>query len=152
MTHVADRSILVVEDSDEDWETACDAGAAAGVRSCLHRALDATECLAWLHQRLGANAVSSEAPVLVLVDLNLPGVDGRTLLASIKADVSLRAVPVVVLSTSSSQRDIASCYDAGANAYHVKPLRYPDHLRELASIFNYWLGLNRPPRAGAICE
>ncbi len=145
MSRPCARAILVVEDSDEDWETACTAAAAAGVRDGMHRASDATECLGWLQQRMGSGASMDAMPGLVLLDLNLPGDDGRSLLSTIKDDPMLRKVPVVVLSTSNSRRDLLSCYDAGANAYHVKPLRYAEHLHELALIFGYWLGANQLP-------
>ena len=74
------------------------------------------------------------------MDLNTPGTDGREALAAIKADPALRACPVVIFSTSADPRDLAACYAAGANAYHVKPTRYPDHLRLVVDLLRYWLG------------
>ena len=78
-------------------------------------------------------------PSMVLMDLNLPGIDGRDALSEIKADPELRKLPVVVLSTSSNPLDLEFCYSAGAKAYHVKSVRYLDHLDILAQVFKYWL-------------
>jgi CheY-like chemotaxis protein len=78
-------------------------------------------------------------PSLILLDLNTPQGDGRDALRAIRQNERLRALPLVVLSTSSNPRDVEYCYAAGANAYHTKPVSYPEHLRTLRSIFDYWL-------------
>jgi len=78
-------------------------------------------------------------PALVLMDLNMPGLDGRDALAAIRAEPAFRGLPVVILSTSANPRDVAFCYFHGANAYHVKPVRYTDHLQLLAELLVYWL-------------
>lgn len=79
-------------------------------------------------------------PALVLMDLNTPGTDGRETLAVIKADPLLRDLPVVVVTTSANPKDLAFCYHAGANAYHVKPVRYGEHVQVLVDVLGYWLG------------
>ncbi len=136
--------ILVVEDSDEDFETVLDAARKAGFRNELRRAVTGEECLALLRGD-GGDAVR---PAFVLMDLNTPGLDGRQALAVIKADTALKELPVVVLTTSANPKDLAFCYRAGAGAYHVKPIRYPDHLRVLDDIFGYWLGSVLLPEPG----
>jgi CheY-like chemotaxis protein len=132
---LADRPVLVVEDSDEDFETLGEAARRAGVVHELCRATSGDVCLMLLRGE-GATRIQ---PALVLMDLNTPGIDGRDVLVGIKADPVLRVLPVVVITTSSNPKDLAFCYRAGANAYHVKPMRYVDHLELLLDVFAYWL-------------
>lgn len=134
--------IVIVEDSDEDFDTVTEAVRKSGVVAEVRRAKTGDECLELLR---GAAAVR---PAVVLMDLNTPGTDGREALAAIKADPALKAYPVVVFSTSADPRDLASCYAAGANAYHVKPVRYPDHLQAVIDLLTYWLGRVALPGTG----
>ena len=127
--------ILVVEDSDEDFDTAHEAAQAARLPHTVLRAATGRECLALLRAENGHGM----HPALVLMDLNLPDVDGHDALQAIKADAALRHLPVVVLSTSGNARDIEFCYRMGANAFHSKPIRYEEHLALLRTIFAYWL-------------
>ncbi len=88
---------------------------------------------------------------MVLLDLNVPGLDGRGTLLEIKTSPALREVPVVVLSTSSNPADLAFCYRAGVNAYHVKPFLYVEHLHVLDILLRYWLrGVVLPDSNGSI--
>lgn len=128
--------LLVVEDSDEDFETVLEAARAAGLPHEICRATSGDECL----RLLGENERARRAnPRLVLLDLNTPLGDGREALRRIRQSERLRALPLVVLSTSNNPRDLAFCYAAGANAYHTKPVSYPEHLQTLRAIFEYWL-------------
>ena len=130
------RPILVVEDSDEDFATVLDAAKRRGVPNEILRAASGDECL----QLLRAPArTQNEVPALILLDLNTPRDDGRDALREIKQDERLRALPLVVLSTSANPRDLAFCYASGANAYHVKPVNHLLHLQVLEQIFGYWL-------------
>jgi CheY-like chemotaxis protein len=74
----------------------------------------------------------------VLLDLNTPGIDGRDALREIRSDASLRSIPVVVLTTSGNPLDIDACYERGANACHVKRVRYEEHLDLLVALLTYW--------------
>jgi len=125
-------TILVLEDCEEDYETVCDAARRAGVTHKLRRATTGDECMEILRQ-------SDSLPALVLLDLNTARGDGRDALRFAKSDARLRSVPFVVLTTSANPRDLGFCYDGGANAYHVKPVRHDEHLRVLGEIFHYWL-------------
>ena len=127
------RPIVVVEDSDEDFDTIQEAARRAHLPNPLVRATTGGGCLELLR------AAGPIRPALVLMDLNTPGLDGREALREIKADARLGWLPVVILSTSSNPRDLAFCYTAGANAYHLKPVRYTDHLQVLHDVFAYWL-------------
>lgn len=136
--------IIIVEDSDEDFDTVVEALRKAGIVADVQRATTGGECLDLLR---GATAIR---PAVVLMDLNTPGTDGREALAAIKGDSALKLFPVVVFSTSADPRDLASCYAAGANAYHVKPVRYPDHLQLVIDLLTYWLErVTLPYPAGA---
>jgi CheY-like chemotaxis protein len=130
------RPVLVVEDSDEDFATVLDAAKRAGVTNEIRRAVSGDECL----QLLRAPAQSqNEVPTLILLDLNTSRDDGRDALREIKQDERLRALPLVVLSTSANPRDLTFCYASGVNAYHVKPVNHLLHLQVLEQIFGYWL-------------
>ena len=88
-------------------------------------------------------------PDLILLDLNLPGLDGLGVLAQLKADPHLRAIPVVVLTTSGRDEDVARAYQAGANTYIQKPAEYPRYRELVLSLKTYWLETAlRPPRRG----
>jgi CheY-like chemotaxis protein len=133
MTEACHRPLLVLEDSDDDFDTLEEARRAAGLRNEVRRAITGEACLELLRD-------GSVWPAVVLLDLNTPGLDGRATLQEIKQDPALRSLPVVVFTTSSNPRDLAFCYGAGANAYHVKPVRYPEHLQVVRALLGYWLG------------
>ena len=133
--------IVVVEDSDEDFDTLVEAAAAAGVMQTIHRAASGGDCLAILRSRShdGSDVPLPALPALILMDLNSHGVDGREALVAIKTDPVLKEIPVVILTTSANPKDVAFCYQAGANAYHVKPVRHDQYLLLLRSLLHYWL-------------
>ena len=141
MTHSLSESmtapILIVEDSDEDFDTLCDAVAAAGVTRSIRRVVTGGDCLAVLRGE-GDDALPL-SPALILMDLNSHGIDGREALVAIKTDHDLKEIPTVVLTTSANPRDVAFCFQAGANAYHVKPVRHDQYLLLLGSLLHYWL-------------
>lgn len=127
------QPIIIVEDSDEDFDTVQQAIKKAGIVAEVRRAITGGVCLDLLR---GTDAIR---PSMVLMDLNTPGTDGREALAAIKADPELKAYPVVVFSTSSNPKDLAFCYAAGANAYHLKPIQYPEYLQIVIDVLTYWL-------------
>lgn len=130
--------LLLVEDSDEDAATMVEALALSGVHANLVRVVSGDKCMELLR-------LTGMPPALVVMDLNLPGMDGREALAMIKNDHLLKSLPVVVVSTSANPRDVDFCYAAGANAYHVKPIHYADHLKNMTDLINYWLGKTMLP-------
>jgi two-component system, response regulator len=131
------QHLLVVEDSDEDFETVLDAAKRASMNHPIQRATSGDECLRLLRS---ATRRRDAQPALVLLDLNTPGDDGREALRQIRNDASLSPLPLVVLSASANPRDLQFCYAQGVNAYHVKPVDHARHLAVLQQIFAYWLG------------
>jgi CheY-like chemotaxis protein len=129
----------VVEDSPEDYEATRRSLQRSGLPLPLVHVSDGDAALDYLfHRGAYARAERSPRPRLILLDLNLPGTDGRQVLASIKGDADLRPIPVVVFTTSRDERDIQARYRAGANSYVQKPVDLPEFRRALASVREYW--------------
>ena len=136
---------VVVEDSDEDFDTLAEAVREAGITQTIVRVGTGGECLALLRgQRIDAQTAWPALPALILLDLNSHGVDGREALVAIKSEPRLKDIPVVVLTTSANPKDVAFCYQAGANAYHVKPVRYDQYRLLLGGLLQYWLNAVTP--------
>jgi len=112
---LSSQPILLVEDSPEDFEATQRAFRKSGLKNPLVRCEDGDQALDYLYRRGEyADPARSPRPGVVLLDLNLPGTDGRQVLSEIKGDERLRDIPVVVLTTSADERDITACYRAGA--------------------------------------
>ncbi|TMD04698.1 MAG: response regulator [Chloroflexi bacterium] len=136
--------ILLVEDNPGDARLMKEALAEAKIRNRLHVMADGAEALAYLRrQDPFAGAVR---PDLILLDLNLPGKDGRQVLAEIKRDEDLRRIPVVILTTSHAEADIARAYDLHANAYVTKPLDIDQFIAVVKSIEDFWLTIVKLPK------
>ena len=132
-------SILIVEDTDEDFEACVTAlSQEATVTTPVQRCETGDEALDYLYRRGVFADRSSGAPSLVLLDLNLPGTDGKEVLAEIKADDVLKLIPVVVMTSSSDPVDIDACYRQGASSYIVKPVNLKDFMYSIAQIRHYW--------------
>jgi CheY-like chemotaxis protein len=132
------RPVLVVEDSDDDFDTVVHAATLAHVPNRLIRAADADVALSLL-ARTPASALA-----FMLLDYDLPGLDGLALLDHVRRDFSPADLPVVVFTTSVNPRDREAFCAAGASAFHVKSVQHADCLRTLGSIFTQWL--NRTAR------
>jgi two-component system response regulator len=141
------QSILLVEDSPEDYEATERAFRRAGLKNPIHRCSDGDEALDYLFRRgRYANPATSPKPGIVLLDLNLPGTDGREVLEEIKGNESLRCIPVIVLTTSSDERDIQACYSAGANSYVQKPVDLDGFMKAIERLKGYWFEVVILPR------
>lgn len=141
------QPILLVEDSPEDYEATQRALRRAGLANPIYRCEDGDEALDYLHGRgRFAGAGAAPRPGIILLDLNLPGTDGRAVLEEIKADESLRQIPVVVLTTSTDERDIERCYRAGANSYIKKPVDLDGFLRAIHCLKEFWFEIVILPR------
>jgi len=139
-------NILLVEDNPADVRLTQEAlKEAAHARTRLHVAGDGVEAMEFLHRE--GSFASAPRPDLMLLDLNLPRVDGRQVLAEVKGDPDLRRIPVVVLTTSPSEDDILHAYDNHVNSYIRKPVDLDHFLHVLRAIDDYWLGsVCLPPR------
>jgi CheY-like chemotaxis protein len=128
----ATHRLLVIEDSHEDFEALCRIIDQVSHFSLdIHRCVDGDEALDWLNQ-------AHSNPDLIILDLNLPGTDGREILVMIKQINSLKAIPIVVLSTSSNPKDIEVCYQSGVNSYMLKPMDINDLKDSLRVMLDYW--------------
>lgn len=135
--------ILLVEDNAGDARLAKEAIREAKVRNNLTWVPDGVEALAYLRKE--GKYTTAKRPDLILMDLNLPRKDGRELLAEIKADESLRRIPVVVLTTSQAEDDIQKAYHLYANCYISKPVDLDQFLKVVKSIEDFWLTIVKLP-------
>ncbi len=137
--------ILLVEDNPGDARLAREALRDSKIRNSLSHVKDGLEALAFL-RREGAHA-EAPRPDLILLDLNLPRMDGRELLAEIKRDADLKRIPVVILTISENEEDVLRTYNLHANCYITKPLDLGQFLKVVRSIEDFWLTIVRlPPR------
>ena len=138
--------VLLVEDSLGDVRLTQEALREANRAIHLHVACDGVEAMAFL-RRTGVH-VGAPRPDLILLDLNLPKMDGREVLAQIKADVSLRAIPTIILTTSEAEADILKSYELHANCFLSKPVQLHAFEALVTSINDFWLTKVKLPRLG----
>ena len=135
--------VLLVEDSPGDVRLTQEAFRDANRSIKLHIASDGIEAMAFL-RREGSHA-HAPRPDFILLDLNLPRMDGREVLATIKADESLKTIPTIVLTTSEAEADILKSYELQANCYLCKPVQLDDFEGVVKSINDFWLTKARLP-------
>ena len=131
--------ILMADDDDDDRLLAHDALAESQAPVTIHFVENGEEMMDYL-QRRGKYADSTAAPRpgLILLDLNMPRKDGREVLREVKADTELRRIPVVVLTTSKADTDIAAIYDLGANSFISKPFQFEALVSVMKTLGQYW--------------
>lgn len=144
---MAARTILLVEDSPDDAALAGAALARFRLGHQLAVAPDGEAALAYLLDDGLDSGRARPLPDLILLDLNLPGIDGFEVLRRIRADACAGLLPVVVLTSSVEERDLRTSYRLGANSYIRKPIDFDEFLPVLEQIVRYWLALNQPPPA-----
>jgi CheY-like chemotaxis protein len=133
------QPILLVEDTPEDAEATLRAFKKAGMANPIYHCRDGDEALDFLrHRGRYKDAAQAPRPGMILLDLNMPGTDGREVLSEIKADESLRQIPVIVLTTSADERDIQTCYRDGANSYIQKPVDMKGFVESIQRLVDYW--------------
>lgn len=139
-------TILYAEDDEDDRLLVAEALAESQLPNDLRFVTDGEELLDYLQGR-GKYAAPGAAPRpgLVLLDLNMPRKDGREALRAIRADPSLSRIPIVVLTTSKAEEDVARTYDLGATSYIVKPLGFERMVEVVRALGHYWFDIVEPP-------
>lgn len=138
--------ILLVEDNPGDVDLTREMVEASKVRNVIRNVSDGVEAMAYLHRK--PPYTTATRPDLILLDLNIPKKDGRTVLSEIKQDANLRDIPVVVLTTSEAECDILKSYQLYANCYITKPVDLTKFTTIIRSIEDFWLTVVKLPRRG----
>ncbi len=145
--------ILLVEDNPGDIRLATEALKTAKLDTNINVTMDGEDAMAYLHKE--GKYVNAVEPDLILLDLNLPKLDGREVLGQIKNDPELKRIPVLVLTISQNDNDIRGCYTDHANCYITKPIDYNHFIQVVKSIEHFWLVIAQLPideRASATIE
>ena len=140
------KLILLVEDNPSDIQLTKRAFEKSRIANQLQVAEDGQEALDYLFGRgVAGTPGDDEAPALVLLDLKLPKMDGLEVLRRIRSEPRTRRLPVVILTTSKEDQDVAASYDLGANSYIRKPVDFTQFVKAVDHLGLYWLVLNEPP-------
>jgi CheY-like chemotaxis protein len=144
-------TILLADDDEDDRLMTRDALRDARLHNDLRFVIDGVDLMDYLNRRgRHSNPADSPRPGLILLDLNMPRMDGREALRAIKQDADLRSIPVVVLTTSKAEEDIVRTYDLGVNSFITKPVTFLGLVEVMKVFSRYWLEivdlpLDRPP-------
>lgn len=133
------QPILLIDDNDDDVEATLRAFKRTNLKNLVIRATTGAEAVMMLREK-------KVHPGLILLDLNMPGLDGRRVLAILKGDNELRRIPVVVLTTSNDDRDVEECYQLGANTYIQKPVDLDGLFAAIQRLKDYWFEIALLPR------
>lgn len=144
--HPIVRPILLIEDNPMDVDLTLQAFSEHSVGHPVVVCRDGEEALRYME--VHASAADQQVPILVLLDLRLPKIDGIDLLRQARSHSVCRQVPVVVLTTSRDNRDIEAAYQLGVNSYIVKPVEFLAFTEVVKTLNVYWLLMNEPPFAG----
>ncbi|WNG49731.1 response regulator [Archangium minus] len=139
------KRVLLVEDSPNDAELTLEAFAESGLANEVVWVRDGSEALDYLHREGSFANRPDGLPAVVLLDLKMPKVDGLQVLEQVKNHPQLKSVPVVMLTSSREESDLARSYGLGVNAYVVKPVGFPEFVRALKELGLFWAVVNEPP-------
>ncbi|MEP6897533.1 MAG: response regulator [Rhodanobacter sp.] len=139
------RTILLVEDSMADAEMAMDALQEAHLANPVIHVEDGVECLDYLHARGEWAGRESGDPAVVLLDIKMPRMNGLDVLTHMRAEEKFRRIPVVILSSSREESDLARSWDLGANAYVIKPVDVDQFFEAVRTLGQFWAVLNQAP-------
>ncbi|MDR3445088.1 MULTISPECIES: response regulator [Dyella] len=148
MKHRDFRTILLVEDSLADAEMALDALAGAHLANPVVHVEDGVDCLDYLYCRGEWAGREPVDPAVVLLDIKMPRMSGIEVLTQLRADERFRRVPVVILSSSREESDLARSWDIGANAYVIKPVDVDQFFEAVRTVGQFWAVLNQAPDHG----
>ncbi|MDB4973218.1 MAG: rcp1 [Myxococcaceae bacterium] len=139
------KRVLLVEDSPNDAELTLTALEDSGLSNEVVWVKDGQEALEYLYKTGGFESRRDGHPAVVLLDLKLPKLDGLQVLERVKGDPDLKQIPVVMLTSSREEIDVARSYGLGVNAYVVKPVGFPDFVKALRELGLFWAVVNQPP-------
>jgi CheY-like chemotaxis protein len=139
------KRILLAEDSILDVELTLAALKEYQLASQMMIVRDGAEALDYLYRRGDFENATEALPVLVILDVKMPRVDGLEVLRQMKSDPKLSSVPVVMLTSSREEKDLACCYRLGVNAYVVKPVDFQKFLTSVQQLVRFWTMVNEPP-------
>jgi CheY-like chemotaxis protein len=139
-------NILVADDDSDDRLLTKEAFQENRLKNPIFFVEDGEQLMNFLKHRNGYNAQNAPRPGLILLDLNMPKLDGREALAEIKSDPKLKSIPVIILTTSKREEDIIKSYDLGVNSFITKPVSFNDLVEVTARIKNYWFELVKLPK------
>ena len=139
------KRILLAEDDPKDVELTVNALNEHNLANDILVVRDGAEALDYLYRR-GAFAQEPDGnPIIILLDLKMPKMDGIQVLRQIKSDKNLQTIPVVILTSSRESHDLQICYQLGVNAYVVKPVKFADFVEAVKEIGVFWVLINEPP-------
>ncbi len=134
-----EKTVMLIEDSPDDHEAFVRSFKKAGMDFPITWAPSGEEALSFLRASSTVEKENTAAqPALIFLDLNMPGLDGRQVLEMIKEDEKLKHIPVIIMTTSSNNRDIWHCYQMGANTYIQKPVSFKDLVALMGNLKQYW--------------
>jgi CheY-like chemotaxis protein len=139
------KRILLVEDNPNDVELTLEALREHNLANALEVVRDGEEALDYLYRRGKYASRTPGNPIVILLDLKLPKVDGHEVLRTVKSDEKLKLIPVVILTASREERDLEQGYKNGANAYVVKPVAFHEFLDAMKTFGLFWAVLNEAP-------
>ena len=138
--------ILLIEDNPDEADLAIRSLRENNLANNLVHIDDGAEALDYIYSKgKYAGSALSHYPKLILLDLNLPKISGLEILRRLKSDEATKMIPIVVLTSSTEQRDIIDSYKLGVNSYIVKPVNFDSFSKAIAELKMYWLVLNQPP-------
>lgn len=142
--------LLIIEDSNEDFEAFQRFLRQSSLDIPIYRCLNGDQALAYLYRTdRYTDPESAPRPGLILLDLNLPGNDGREVLRRIKQDDDLKSVPIVIFTTSNNPKDIEACYRQGVNSYIIKPMDFSLLKRSIQTLLEYWFDITVLPNSSS---
>lgn len=139
------KQILLVEDNPNDVELTLRALAEYHLANEVVVVRDGADALDYLYQRGAYVLRASENPLLILLDLKMPKVDGLEVLRQLKQDDQLKLIPVVIMTSSREEQDVIESYRLGVNAYVVKPVDFPQFTEAIKTLGLFWIVINQPP-------
>lgn len=139
------KTILLAEDNDMDAELTIEAFAENRFGNTINRVRDGVELLQYLNQEGAFSEIRHEQPLLILLDLKMPRMDGLEVLEILKKEEQFKNIPVVMLTSSKAEEDLIKSYNLGVNAFVVKPVDFEDFIAAIRSIGKFWLTINETP-------